>query len=93
MEQFTSELHKHSASKEDRIMQTLSNIVSNSVSIKLEKTIKYEMNQTVLNTLEKAQTKFFENISNQIAQVGIWVTICCNSKFFYVITEINYLHL
>lgn len=51
-------------------MQTLSNIVSNTIAIKLEKTIKTEMKQTILNGLEKTMNKHLEHTSSLIAQVS-----------------------
>jgi len=37
--------------------------------MKLEKTIKSEMKQTVLHGMEKVAAKYFESMNNQIAQV------------------------
>ena len=55
--------------KEDRTTQILSNIVNNTIAMKLEKTIKAEMKQTVLHGMEKVAAKYFESMNNQIAQV------------------------
>ena len=55
--------------KEDRTIQILSNIVNNTIAMKLEKTIKNEMKQTVLHGMEKVASKYFENMNTQIAQV------------------------
>jgi len=73
IEQFTQDLHVHAQAKDERNMQTLSNIVSNTIAIKLEKTIKTEMKQTILNGLEKTMNKHLEHTSSLIAQkLSVW---------------------
>lgn len=70
LEQFTNDVNTQAHAKDERTMQALSNLVSNTISIKLEKTVKNEMKQTVLSGLEKMQAKHLENSSNLIAQVS-----------------------
>lgn len=57
--------------KQEQNLSSLQGIVSNTISIKLEKTIKQEMKQTVTTSLEKLHSKYMDGINNQIAQVGI----------------------
>ena len=71
LEQFTNDVNTQAHAKDERTMQALSNLVSNTISIKLEKTVKNEMKQTVLSGLEKMQAKHLENSSNLIAQVPL----------------------
>ena len=55
--------------KEERTTQILSNIVNNTIAMKLEKTIKTEMKQTVLQGMERVTAKYFDGLNNQVAQV------------------------
>ena len=57
--------------KEERTTQVLSNIVNNTIAMKLEKTIKAEMKQTVLPGMEKVACKYFDSLNNQVAQVKL----------------------
>lgn len=73
IDQFIQDLHAHVQSREDRTVQQLSSVVPDTIAIKLEKTIKGEMKQTVLNGLERIQREYFEKLTNQIAQkLSVW---------------------
>lgn len=56
--------------KEERTTQILSNIVNNTIAMKLEKTIKTEMKHSVLQGMERITAKYFEGLNNQVAQVN-----------------------
>lgn len=65
-------------SKEERLVQMLSNIVNNTIAMKLEKTVKSEMKQSVVPAMDRTMSNYFENIEKQVAQV--YDNVCTGIK-------------
>ncbi|XP_066936183.1 enhancer of mRNA-decapping protein 4-like isoform X2 [Clytia hemisphaerica] len=73
LDQFVKDVGSVANEKEERTTQILSNIVNNTIAMKLEKTIRTEMKQTVLAGMEKMTAKYFESLNNQVAQkISLW---------------------
>ena len=69
LEQLNESLKKSCEAREKHTVQMLTNVVSNTISTKVESAVKQELRPLVVSTLEKVTQKHMEKINMQVTQV------------------------